>query len=49
MTAWGWDELSPYYRKFQTFHAPTDVAKASLDVNYIDNSIQGHDGPVHSS
>lgn len=46
---WDWDRLSPYYRKFQTFHPPSETAKESLGVDYIDQGIQGHTGPVHSS
>ena len=46
---WDWNTLAPYYRKFQTYIPPTEASKASLGVNYIDDSIQGHAGPIKSS
>ena len=46
---WDWDSLTPYYRKFQTFNPPSAHSKTALGVNYIDESLQGKNGPIHSS
>ena len=44
---WTWERLEPYYRKFHTYDAPG--ADSKLGVDYIDVSIQGRSGPIHSS
>lgn len=41
--------MAPYYRKFQTYNPPSEASKASLGVDYIDDSIQGSSGPIKSS
>lgn len=47
---WGWDDMLPYLRKFQTWHKPSpDVASMLYLDEYIDKSAQGEDGPVQVS
>ena len=46
---WDWDNLAPYYRKFHTYTPPTEASKASLGVDYIDDSLQDRSGPIKSS
>lgn len=47
---WGWDDMLPYLRKYQTWHEPSpDVAEMLHLDEYIDKSAQGKEGPVQAS
>ncbi|KAK1252622.1 hypothetical protein MKX08_003809 [Trichoderma sp. CBMAI-0020] len=45
---WNYDSLSPYLRKFATFHAPPQSAKDAVGLKYHDDSVIG-DGPIQVS
>ncbi|KAI0472937.1 hypothetical protein GGR56DRAFT_590462 [Xylariaceae sp. FL0804] len=48
--SWGFDDLSPYLRKFSTFHAPNDALRKGLPsgFRYYQHELTG-DGPVQCS
>lgn len=45
---WDYDSLSPYLRKFATFHVPPQSAKDAVGLKYHDDSVVG-DGPIQVS
>ncbi|KAL7918871.1 hypothetical protein ACQKWADRAFT_323458 [Trichoderma austrokoningii] len=45
---WDYDSLSPYLRKFATFHAPPQSAKDAVGLEYHDDSVVGN-GPIQVS
>ncbi|GFP53175.1 GMC oxidoreductase family protein Mala s 12.0101 [Trichoderma asperellum] len=45
---WDYDSLSPYLRKFATFHVPPQSAKDVVGLKYHDDSVVGN-GPVQVS
>ncbi|KAF3930793.1 hypothetical protein ABW20_dc0106279 [Dactylellina cionopaga] len=45
---WGWDGLLPYFKKAETFFAPTSELQQELKLDYDDNS-HGTSGPIHTS
>ncbi|KAI9933722.1 hypothetical protein ASPWEDRAFT_48429 [Aspergillus wentii DTO 134E9] len=46
---WNWESISPYMRKSQTFTPPSAEVREQLSLNYLDESIQGTDGPLQVS
>lgn len=44
----GWDfkSMEPYYRKFHTFHEPSEDVSNALKLDYMDPSLHGKSGPV---
>ena len=46
---WDFDSLAPFYRKFHTYHRPSEQTEAALATNYIDEKISGTSGPIQSS
>ncbi|PYI00085.1 alcohol oxidase [Aspergillus ellipticus CBS 707.79] len=45
---WNWESLSAYVRKSQKFTPPSDEINQELSLGYIDPTLQGTDGPVHT-
>jgi len=46
---WDWNSVSPYLKKFQTFHMPNEEVANKLALQNIDIQAQGVDGPIHAS
>lgn len=46
---WDWDTLAPYYRKYHTFHAPSQQTSERLALGYLDKDLQGTTGPIQTS
>lgn len=46
---WGWDDIVPYYRKFETYHPPSAEASERFGASYVDESLRGKDGPIQVS
>lgn len=46
---WGFDDLSPYFRKFEGFSPPLEETMAKLQTEYLDESLHGQTGPIHTS
>lgn len=46
---WGWDDMAPYFRKFEKFNPPTVNASKIFDSSYIDPLLRGADGPLQIS
>ncbi|KAL3470421.1 hypothetical protein BJX99DRAFT_239525 [Aspergillus californicus] len=46
---WNWASLSQYLRKSETFTPPDPAIRDQLSLGYIDDTIQGGDGPVNIS
>ncbi|PTB62415.1 GMC oxidoreductase [Trichoderma citrinoviride] len=45
---WGWNDLLPYFKKSETFHAPDPAVQAEEDLRYDPDSF-GSSGPIHIS
>jgi len=43
---WNFDSMKPYYRKFHTFHEPSEDVSNALKLDYMDPSLHGKEGPV---
>ncbi|KAF2098456.1 alcohol oxidase [Rhizodiscina lignyota] len=49
-TSLGWDDLLPYYRKFETYHPPGEDSEWPRELSeYIDPSLRGSNGPIQIS
>jgi choline dehydrogenase-like flavoprotein len=46
---WDADTVTPYYKKFETFHQPTPELIKELSLDYLDSHLHGKDGPIHAS
>jgi choline dehydrogenase len=46
---WSWDDLAPYFRKFETYNAPPDKVADTLGTQYIDPLLRGTDGPIQTA
>ncbi len=46
---WEWDTLAPYYRKYQTFHPPSQHTSDLLALGHMDKDLQGTTGPIQTS
>ena len=46
---WDWDSLQPYFRKFNTYHPPSQAAAKALGLDHVDAANYGSSGPIHSS
>jgi choline dehydrogenase-like flavoprotein len=46
---WNWKTLGPYFAKFSTLTLPSQSAQDDLALGYIDQSLQGKDGPIQLS
>jgi choline dehydrogenase len=46
---WGYEDMLPYYQKFETYH-PTGAAFAEkVNDKYLDSTLRGTSGPIHVS
>lgn len=43
---WGFDDLIPYYRKFETYNRSTETFAEKINDKYIDPSLRGTSGPI---
>lgn len=41
--------MLPYYGKFYTLHQPDEAIKERLELDWLDNSVQGQNGPIQTS
>lgn len=41
--------MQSYYRKFHTFHTPSDAVKKDLGLDYLDEELHGKTGPIQVS
>ncbi|KAJ9263848.1 CAZyme family AA3 [Paecilomyces variotii] len=46
---WNWDALSQYLRKSETFTAPPPAIREQLSLDYIEETLQGGNGPIQIS
>ncbi|KAF2748566.1 GMC oxidoreductase [Sporormia fimetaria CBS 119925] len=44
---WGFDDLAPYYRKFEQYHAAENTLADKINNKYLDKSLRGTEGPIH--
>ena len=43
---WNWEIMKPYYRKYHTFHVPSQEHCENLSLGWIERSLRGNSGPV---
>jgi choline dehydrogenase-like flavoprotein len=43
---WGAADLAPYFRKYSRFTPPSPATRELLNINYINESLHGKDGPL---
>ncbi|CAO2657246.1 Nn.00g033720.m01.CDS01 [Neocucurbitaria sp. VM-36] len=43
----GFDDLAPYYRKFETYHPSSETLAEKINNKYLDKSLRGTSGPIH--
>lgn len=46
---WSFEDLKPYYRKFETYHPASEAYGEKIDNKYLDKSLRGTSGPIHVS
>lgn len=46
---WDWETLAPYYKKFATYHSPTEDARKRLALDHVDKNYDGTNGPIQCS
>lgn len=46
---WGFDEMMPYYRKFETYHPCNEPFAEQINDRYLDSKLRGTSGPVQVS
>jgi choline dehydrogenase len=46
---WNFNTLQPYYKKFETYHAPSEDVGKLLSSEVIDPTLHGNSGPVQST
>ncbi|GAB1198537.1 hypothetical protein APSETT444_007860 [Aspergillus pseudonomiae] len=46
---WDWDTLSTYYRKVFTLMLPSEDKRKELGLEYVDQSVNGNNGPIQAS
>lgn len=46
---WSFDDLKPYYQKFETYHPASETLGEKIDNKYLDKSLRGTSGPIHVS
>lgn len=46
---WGWDDMAPYYRKFETYNPPSEILSSRINDKYVDPLLQGTSGPIQVS
>jgi choline dehydrogenase len=48
-SGWSFEDLKPYYRKFETYHPASEAFGEKMDNKYLDKSLRGTSGPIHVS
>ena len=43
---WGFDDLAPYYRKFETYNPPSAKVAEKFKSAYVDPLLRGTEGPI---
>lgn len=43
---WSFEDLKPYYRKFETYHPASETLSQQIDDKYLDKSLRGTSGPI---
>ncbi|KAF2741449.1 alcohol oxidase [Polyplosphaeria fusca] len=46
---WGFDDLAPYYRKFETYNSSSESLAAKINDKYVDPQLRGTNGPIKIS
>lgn len=46
---WGWDDMVPYFRKFETYNPPSEATGKKFNHRYIDPLLRGTEGPLQIS
>lgn len=46
---WNFNTLAPYYSKFSTLNIPSQMAQDNLQLGYLDQGVQGKEGPIQLS
>jgi choline dehydrogenase len=46
---WGFDDLIPYYRKFETYNPSSKLLSKKINDEYLDPKLRGTDGPIQAS
>jgi len=46
---WGFDDLLPYYRKFETYHPAGSAFAEQVNDKYLDATLRGTSGPIQVS
>lgn len=44
---WSFEDLLPYYKKFETYHPASEASGKELGDKYLDKSLRGTSGPIH--
>lgn len=43
---WSFDDMKPYYRKYETYHPPSKELGAKINDKYVDPVLRGNNGPI---
>lgn len=46
---WGFDDLVPYYRKFETYNSASKSLSGKINDKYVDPLLRGTSGPIQVS
>lgn len=46
---WSFDDLAPYYRKFETYNPSSETLAAKINDKYVDPLLRGTSGPIQVS
>ncbi|KAF2270953.1 alcohol oxidase [Lojkania enalia] len=46
---WGFDDLAPYYRKFETYNPPSEALSKKINNKYVEPLLRGKRGPIQVS
>jgi choline dehydrogenase len=46
---WSFDDLAPYYKKFETYNPPSKILSSKINDKYVDPLLRGNSGPIQIS
>ncbi|KAF2165237.1 GMC oxidoreductase [Zasmidium cellare ATCC 36951] len=46
---WGWTDIIPYFQRIERMHLPSDPTRTALSTEYIQPSLRGTSGMIHTS
>ncbi|KAF2476504.1 alcohol oxidase [Lindgomyces ingoldianus] len=46
---WGFNDMAPYYRKFETYNPPSKILSSKINDRYVDPLLRGTSGPIQIS